>query len=461
MTTILFVDDDSSLCSLVKVGLERRGISVRTASDVGAALTVLEHEDVDVLVTDLAMPGVDGVGLCAVARDRFPDLPVVVLTGHGTVSAAVDALRAGAKNFLLKPVELDALAHVVVREAEEHELRNEVKRLRLVADRPAEVDDLLGHSSAVRTLRSVIARVAPSGATVLIAGDSGVGKELVARALHRSSPRGSGPFVALNCAAVPADLLESELFGHEKGAFTDAQRARDGLFVQANGGTLFLDEIGEMPLSLQPKLLRALQERRVRPLGGQKEVAVDVRVIAATNRDLHEEVRAGRFREDLLYRLDVVRIEVPPLRHRREDVPILAEHFLGRVGGRGKKRVEGFTPRALELLVSYDWPGNVRELENCVERACALVRGAVVDVDDLPDNVVSFKPSDIVITDGAPETFVVWDELERRYILKVIDVCKGNKSEAARILGIDRRTLYRKLERWGEASAEEERRALA
>ena len=460
MTTVLFVDDDSSLCSLVKVGLERRGISVRIASDVAHALAVLDQQDVDVLVTDLAMPGVDGVGLCAVVRDRFPDLPVVVLTGHGTVSAAVDALRAGAKNFLLKPVELDALAHVVVREAEDHELRSEVKRLRLVADSPAEVDDLLGHSSAVRMLRSVITRVAPSGATVLVAGESGVGKELVARALHRSSPRGSGPFVALNCAAVPADLLESELFGHEKGAFTDAQRARDGLFVQAHGGTIFLDEIGEMPLSLQPKLLRALQERRVRPLGGQKEVSVDVRVIAATNRDLHEEVRLGRFREDLLYRLDVVRIEVAPLRHRREDVPILAEHFLGRVA-RGKRRVEGFTPRALELLVAYDWPGNVRELENCIERACALVRGAVVDVEDLPDNVASFKPSDIVITDGAPETFVVWDELERRYILKVIDVCKGNKSEAARILGIDRRTLYRKLERWGEAIGEEERRALA
>jgi two-component system response regulator HydG len=329
--------------------------------------------------------------------------------------------------------------------------------LRLATSTPEDVGDLLlGKSAATQKLRSVIARVAPSDASVVIVGESGVGKELVARALHRSSTRGGGPFVALNCAAVPAELLESELFGHEKGAFTDARSARPGLFVQANGGTLFLDEIGEMPVSLQPKLLRALQERRVRPLGGTAEVAVDVRVVAATNRDLTEAVHRNVFREDLLFRLDVVRIVVPPLRERRQDVAILADYFLDRGGSRGRHRIEGLTQRAREALTAYDWPGNVRELENSMERACALARGAVIDLEDLPDNIRAFKPSSIVIADGAPESFVMWDELERRYVLKVIETCRGNKSEAARILGIDRRTLYRKLERWGEDAGEPE-----
>jgi two-component system response regulator HydG len=294
-------------------------------------------------------------------------------------------------------------------------------------------------------------RVIDGDAPVLITGESGTGKELVARAIHKRSERGEGPFIAVNCAAMPPNLLESELFGHVRGAFTDAKRSHDGLFVQASGGTLFLDEIGEMPLEMQPKLLRALEERSVRPIGGTQNVSFDTRIIAATNRDLETDVEDGRFREDLFYRIDVVRIHVPPLRSRGNDVLLLAQHFLERVASRAGKAVTGFTGAAAQRLLEYDWPGNVRELQNFIERAVTLTRFEEITVDDLPKKIRNYHASQMVIVGDDPEQLMSLEELERRYIQRVLKAVTGNKTQAARVLGLDRRTLYRKLKRYGSA----------
>src|SRR5690606_2490159 len=303
-------------------------------------------------------------------------------------------------------------------------------------------------SPAMRKVNDLIGRVAESDANVLITGESGTGKELVARALHMRSPRSGGPFVAVNCAAVPETLLESELFGHAKGAFTDARQARTGLFVQASGGTLFLDEVGEMPLGMQPKILRSLQERRVRPVGGNTEVPFDARLITATNRDLETEVAERRFREDLYYRINVVRIEVPPLRARGNDILLLAQHFIERAAQRSGKSVVGLVSAAAEKLLSYDWPGNVRELENCIERAVALTRFDQVTVEDLPEKVRNYQSSHIVVASDDPNELLPMQEVERRYIQRVLKSVGGNKTQAAKVLGFDRRTLYRKLDRY-------------
>jgi two-component system response regulator HydG len=311
---------------------------------------------------------------------------------------------------------------------------------------------IAGSSPAIRATIEMIARVASSDATVLITGESGTGKELVARALHNLSPRRDQPFVAVNCAAMPAPLLESELFGHVRGAFTDAKRSRAGLFVQAGAGTIFLDEIGEMPIEMQVKLLRVLQERKVRPVGGDEEVPFEARVVTATNRDLETEVEEKRFREDLFYRINVVAIPVPPLRARAGDILQLAQYFLKRIAGRTNKPVQGISGPAARLLMDYDWPGNVRELENCMERAVALCRLDEVTVDDLPAKVQEHQSSKIVITTESPGELITLDEMERRYVRQVLSAVSGNKTHAARILGIDRRSLYRRLESPYDAS---------
>jgi transcriptional regulator with PAS, ATPase and Fis domain len=309
--------------------------------------------------------------------------------------------------------------------------------------------NLIGTSTAMMAVTDVLGRIADSTASVLITGESGTGKEVAAQALHDRSPRRAGPFVAINCSAVPEALLESELFGHVRGAFTDARAARTGLCVQANGGTLLLDEIGDMPMALQPKLLRALQERRVRPVGGDKEIPFDVRVVATTNRDLRSLIEEGRFREDLYFRIDVIHVEMPPLRARGGDVLLLAQQFLDVQAARAGKQVTGFSPTAAEKLLAYSWPGNVRELQNCVERAIALTRSPQIAVDDLPETVRAYKRSHVLIASDDPSELVPLEEAERRYILRVMDAVGRNKTLAARLLGITRKTLYRKLEQYG------------
>jgi two-component system response regulator HydG len=345
-------------------------------------------------------------------------------------------------------VKLDALAMSLRRAVQHRALREEVKRLRTEVAEAGRFEPLVGESSAIRKVYDLLARVAESEASALITGESGTGKEVVARALHAQSRRKDGPFVAINCSAVPEALIESELFGHVRGAFTDAREAHMGLFKQAHGGTLFLDEIGDMPLSLQPKLLRVLQERRVRPVGGTTEQPVDVRIVAATNRDLETAIEEGRLREDLYFRLNVVNIALPPLRARAGDVLVLAQHFLKQFAGRTSKAVRGIAAMAAEKLVAYSWPGNVRELQNCIERAVTLARFEEITVDDLPEKIVAYTPSYMVVAGDDPSELAPLEEIERRYVLRVLEAVGGNKSVAARVLGIERKTLYRKLERF-------------
>jgi two-component system response regulator HydG len=450
---VLVVDDDPDMRALLDAGLREVGFEPRLAASAEDALGVLQSGDFDVIVTDLQMPGMSGLELCERIVGSRPDVPVVVLTAHGTFDAAVGAIRAGAYDFVTKPIKLQPFQLTVERAARHRELGAEVKRLREAA-LPQTFAGIVGSSQAMRAALDVVARVAPTESTVLVTGESGTGKELIARAIHQRSRRASGPFVAINCAALPETLLESELFGHAKGAFTDAHSARAGLFLQASGGTLFLDEIGEMPLTLQAKLLRVLQERNVRPVGGDHEVPIDVRIVAATNRDLESDVEAGRFRQDLFYRIYVVRIEMPPLRARGNDVLELAQHALIRFARAAGKPVTGISAAAAEKILAYDWPGNVRELHNAIERAVALTRYEELTVDDLPEKVRDYRSSHVIVAGDDPEQLPTMDEVERRYVLRVMDRVQGNKALAARILGFDRKTLYRKLERYGVETGE-------
>ncbi|HTJ46177.1 MAG TPA: sigma-54 dependent transcriptional regulator, partial [Kofleriaceae bacterium] len=381
---VLVVDDDPVMCNMVVTGLAKRGFQAEAVTAGAEAFERLRAEDYDVVVTDLNMRGMNGNELCArIVADR-PDVPVIVITAFGRMESAIDALRAGAHDFLPKPFAIDHLVMSIERAVKHRRLREEVVRLRRAAAASEHYGELLGDSVPMRDVRALIDRVRDSEAPVLITGASGTGKELVARALHERGPRSAGPFVAVNCAALPEALLESELFGHVKGAFTDARATRAGLFVQASGGTLFLDEIAEMPLGLQPKLLRALQERRVRPLGGDSEIAFDARLVVATNRDLENEVTEKRFREDLFYRVNVIHITLPPLRMRGSDILLLAQHFVTAAATASGRDVRGISPAAAQSLLSYPWPGNVRELQNYIQRAVALAQYADLSVEDLP-----------------------------------------------------------------------------
>ncbi len=444
---VLVVDDDTDMGEMVAACVKSLGHEPAFVSRPEEALSRLPAGEYGLVITDVQMGTMDGIALCEQIAEAHPDLPVIVLTGHSNLETAVRAMRAGAYDFLTKPIDVDMLAIAMERALEHRSLRQEVRRLQSEVVRAQPSRSLIGSSRAMREVLSLIERVASTDATVLVTGESGTGKELVARAIHGMSPRAKGAFVAINCAAVPANLLESELFGHVRGAFTDARNARAGLFLEANGGTLFLDEVGEMPLEMQAKLLRALQERTVRPVGGDRETPFDARVITATNRDLEAEVRERRFREDLFYRIAVVNVEVPTLRERAVDVPVLAQHFLMRFAERFGKKVVGFHPATLARLTAYAWPGNVRELENCVERSVALTRYDHVTVEDLPEKVRAYESKH---APAAPETeaeLVTLSELERRYVQRVMTLVGGNKSRAARVLGLDRRTLYRMLER--------------
>jgi two-component system response regulator AtoC len=452
---ILIVDDDEGMCRMLETGLGARGYQTASRTSADAALELLHLHDFDAVITDVRMRGLNGIELCSRIADSRPDIPVIVITAFGSMDAAIEAIRAGAYDFVTKPFELEAIRMTVQRAVMHRSLSRKVARLEQALRETRTFESLLGSSTSMRRIYDLIERVAPSDTAVLITGESGTGKELVARALHRRSPRQAGPFVAINCAAMPETLLEGELFGHVKGAFTDAKTGRPGLFQQAHRGTLFLDEVGELPLGLQPKLLRALQEKSVRPLGSQTESSFDARIIAATNRDLETAVAEGRFRDDLYYRIHVIQIDMPPLRTRGNDILVLAQHFVERFASIAGKPVRGILPAAAEKLLAYAWPGNVRELQNCIERAVTLCRYSEVTADDLPEKVQNSKRAPAVIASDEPSDLVSMEEIERRYVLRVFEATGRNKSLAAKILGFNRKTLYRKLRRYGVIAADD------
>ena len=449
---VLVVDDDRGMCELLEIGLRKRGFDVVWRTQPLAALHLLPEDNIEAIVVDLNMPGLKGTELCRRVLANRPDLPIILITAFGSMETAIDAIRAGAYDFLTKPFEVDALALALTRAVQHRALREEVKSLRRAVSSAQQFGELIGTSPAMRRVYDLVARVAETDVSVLITGESGTGKELVARAIHQKSARRDKPFVAVNCSALPEALLESELFGHAKGAFTDAHAARKGLFLQAEGGTLLLDEIGDLTLGMQPKLLRVLQERKVRPVGSDSEHAIDVRILAATNRDLEAAIEDHVFREDLYFRINVVQVNLPPLRSRSGDVLLLAQHILERCAARLGKRVVAISPKAAERLLGYTWPGNVRELQNCIERSVALAAYDQIGVDDLPDKVRNHRQEPADLTSPDASELVSLDEIERRYILHVLDVLAGNKALAAQILGVDRRTLYRKLDRYGQGS---------
>jgi two-component system response regulator AtoC len=444
---VLYVDDDESMRDVVATRLAARDYEIATASGGDEATAYLGTHDVDVVVTDLRMRGMSGTQLCTWVADNRPTTPVLVITAFGSLETAIAAMRAGAYDFLTKPVEIETLAIAIERAAQHRHLRDEVQRLRRVVERQSDASELMGESPVMREVHGLIERVATSTASVLITGESGTGKEVVARLLHRLGGR-TGAFVAVNCAAVPEALLESELFGHVKGAFTDAKASRDGLLVQSTGGTILLDEIGDMPLALQPKLLRTLEDRKVRPVGGSREIPFDARIIAATHRDLEAAAQAGAFRSDLFFRLNVIQIELPPLRARGNDVLLLAQRFVDTFARQSGRAVAGLSSGAAEKLLGYGWPGNVRELRNCIERAVTLTQHSQLVVEDLPERVQASTRPAIIAPDNDPTELLPMAEVEKRYIRRVMELVGGNKALAARTLGFDRTTLYRKLQQY-------------
>ncbi len=451
---VLIVDDDTNMCQMLETDLKLRGFQPASSTSATDALDRLAQDDYDVVLTDLRMPGTNGLEFCHRVTANRPHIPVVVMTAFGSMETAIEALRAGAYDFVTKPIDTELLAAVLKRAIEHRRLQAEVRRLSEAVKGLPNFEQMVGESEVMRKLFREMGRVADSETSVLITGESGTGKELVARALHDHSRRAEGPFVAINCAALPEPLLESELFGHAKGAFTDARVASKGLILEADRGTLFLDEIGELPLTLQPKLLRVLEERTVRPVGGTREMAFDVRIVAATNRDLESAVDDGRFREDLYYRINVIQLTVPPLSARGSDVLLLAQHFLERFAKRSRKNVRGISPQVAERLLAYSWPGNVRELRNAIERAVALTRQEMLIVDDLPEKIRGYRRSQLTVAGDNPTELLSLEAVERRYILHVLKTVGGNRSAAARILGLDRKTLYRKLQRYGQIADE-------
>ncbi len=449
---ILVVDDDEAHGHMLRMMLNSWGYTVHAADDGDTALAMVQEQSFDAVLTDVRMARMNGIEALKRILEYNPALPVILMTAYSSVETAVEALRIGAYDYLIKPLDFDALQNTLARALEHSRLSVENRELRRQLTESSEVPGILGRSKAVEDMRHMITTVAPSEATVLIAGPSGTGKELVAKAIHQGSSRAQKQLVTVNCAALAENLLESELFGHEKGAFTGADKKREGRFMQAHEGTLFLDEIGEMPLLLQAKLLRALQEGEVQRVGSDTPIKVDVRIIAATNRDLLEEVKARNFREDLYFRLNVITIDVPSLRARREDIPLLAAHFLERFSQRNRKSIKGFSTQALDAMMRYSWPGNVRELENAVERAVIMCLGENITEKELPLTLSTPSLEDETIMEGEA-TFSLaglsLDAVERKAIEQTLEDVDANKSEAARRLGITRATLQNKLKKYG------------
>jgi len=445
LTSILVVDNDAEFADLLRDGLRDRNYAAEAVRTAKEAIAYLDRNPVDIVVAHLHLRHVSGLELVSRLRDRKAETLGIVVTSQGNLDTAVQAIRAGAYDFICKPVTLAVLEVAIERAVAHLAASREVQRLRLTVAAAQPVDSIIGDSAAIREVTSMIRRVAETPSTVLVTGESGTGKELVARAIHDNSDRRHQPFVAINCGALPPALLESELFGHVRGAFTDARQNRHGLFVQAGEGTLFLDEIGEMPLEMQVKLLRVLQERKLRPVGGDAEVAFGARLIAATNRDLRTAIDEQRFREDLYHRINVVPIHVPPLRARPGDIKILAQHFIEQLAARAQRRAPTLGADAAHKLVAYDWPGNVRELQNCIERVMALIETGTITAQDLPEVIRDYAARPTPTATGLSDELVTLEALERRYIQQVLEVTRHNKSEAAKILGIDRRSLYRRL----------------
>jgi len=446
---VLVVDDEANARAALAEILADEGYETDVASDGVKALDKLASFEPDVVLTDLKMPGLDGLALLTQGRDRAPYAAWVVMTAFGSIDTAVEAVKRGAEHYLTKPLDLGALSALVERALEKSLLRREAASLRERLDERYHFDRILGDHPSMQRLQKTIGQVARSRATILIHGESGTGKELIAAAIHHSSPRRERPFVRLNCAALAETLLESELFGHERGAFTGAVGRREGRFKQADGGTLFLDEVSEIPLPLQVKLLRFLQEKEFERVGGNDTLRVDVRIVAATNRELQDLVREGRFREDLYYRLNVVQLDVPPLRDRRSDIPLLAGHFLRRFNEENERAVAGFTDDALRRLMTYPWPGNVRELENAIERAVVLTEDGLIDSSQLPTATAEAAQHMGFFAPG-----VTLAELERMAILRTLESTGGSTSKAAEMLGISRRKIQYRLKEWGLSSQE-------
>jgi DNA-binding NtrC family response regulator len=448
---VLLADDEKSIRLTLGDDLEASGHDVKAAADGKEALDLIEKERFDVLITDIKMPGVTGIELLSKAKESSPDTEVILITGFGTIESAVEAMKLGAYDYITKPFDMEHVLRTADKALETTKLRREVRELRRHIQHEYSVSRIIGRDACMLALFDVIERVAQSGAsTVFLRGDSGTGKDLVARVIHYNSDRAPRPFMNITCTALSETLLESELFGHEKGAFTDAKSTKKGLFELADGGTIFLDEVGDMPMGLQAKLLRFLEERMFRRVGGTQEISVDVRVIAATNRNLEEAIRKGTFREDLYYRLNVVTFALPPLRERKEDIPPLIEHFLKKYSRENRKTVVSVSKEAKDLLMNYHYPGNIRELENILERAVVLCRGDTVTTQDLPLNLRESKVEDLM-KDAAggrslPETL---EEIERLRITQALEKSHGVQTQAAEELGISERVLRYKMKKYG------------
>ncbi len=451
---LLVVDDDTASREAVAEALRAEGYTVETAAGGRAALALCRERIFDVVVSDIRMPDLDGLSLLRGLRETHPQLSVILMTAFGTVEAALEAIKQGAYDYVSKPLRLDELLLTVRRALAHRRLIQENLEFRRVLQDRYQLANIVGVSPSMIEVFKLIARVAASRSTVLITGESGTGKEVVARALHFNGPRASAPFVTIDCGGLAEGLLESELFGHVRGAFTGATTARRGLFEAGHTGTVFLDEIGDIGPNIQAKLLRVLELQEVKPVGGNQPVHIDVRLIAATNKDLLTEIREGRFREDLFYRLNVVGIHLPPLRERREDIPALAQHFLRKYAAANGKVLDRFATETMALLERYPWPGNVRELENAVERAVAVSSHPIVLPDDLPTHLVS--PAGSAGQSSEPELgpLLPLDDLIRGHVMRVLDATGGNKKRTAEILGVDRRTLYRMLGRYGAAAGD-------
>jgi len=449
---ILIVDDDRGHLTSLRTVIRSWGYAVATAEDGLEAVEAVKESPVDLILMDVRMTAMSGIEALERIKNYNPSIPIIIMTAYSSVESAVEALKGGAYDYLIKPFDFDVLKLSIERACEHAGLKAENEDLRARLQEDFERPDIIGKSATMKALMDMLAMVAPSEATVMISGESGTGKELIAKSLHYNSARKAHPLVTVNCAALSESLLESELFGHEKGAFTGADRRREGRFMQADGGTIFLDEVGETSSRMQAKLLRVLQEKEIQRVGSEAVLQVDVRVVAATNRDLEEDVQAGRFREDLFYRLNVMHLTVPPLRDRQEDIPLLAQHFLEKYARRNRKTVKGFAPLAMDMLLKYDWPGNVRELENAIERAVILLSGEHTTEKQLPLRIVRQHPEHVTAADTvmpATDGTRTLEDMEKEAIEATLAATDGNKSETARRLGISRKTLHNKLKAYG------------
>ena len=444
---ILVIDDEDSMCNFMEIMLAKEGYQVNSVNSGPEGIILLKQKNYDLVIADLNMPEMTGIEVLKEVKSFKKEQNLIMMTAYASVDTAIEAMKQGATDYITKPFKVDEIKIIIEKAINRKRLESENDSLKKRLQNDNSFDHFVGVSDVIADLKRVARRIASSDSTVLIRGESGVGKDLIAKAIHHHSPRCGGPFVTINCAALPENLLESELFGYKKGGFTGAIKDKDGLFKVADGGTFFLDEVGNTTLAIQVKLLRVLEDKKITPVGDTKPVDVDVRLIAATNSDLEADVRAGRFRADLFYRLNVIPIDIPPLRERQDDIKLLVEHFVAKYCAKVKTPLKKISTEALGLLVSYTWPGNVRELENTIERAILLNRTDVLEVSDLPEKLSHPQPEAPVVREAEPATPTL-ESIEKAYIHYVMSQTRGKKSEAARILGIDASTLYRKIDRY-------------